>query len=573
MDAAVVIPAPTEPAALDAILLRLKDGARTWAKLAVRERLLLLRQLRERYAAVAEESVRATCLAKGIDPDSALAGEEWLGGPMIVLRNLRLLEKSLQSIQEHGVPRIDPSWLRTLEDGRLALRLFPHALMDHVLLPLYVAEVYLQPGINRGNLAEHQASFYRKPHDGRLCAVLGAGNVNAIAPTDCLHKLFVEGTACVLKMNPVNAYLGPFLERAFEPLVRSNLFAVVYGGTEVGRALVQHPEVDEAHVTGSDKTYNALVWGPGEEGERRRLDGQAPLLRKPFSAELGNVGPVVVVPGPYTPGQLRMQGRAVAGMVANNASFNCTAAKLLVQSRGSHQREAFLSAVEAGLAQAQVRRAYYPGAAERYRAFTEGRKGLRTVGHAQLGELPFAILPDVDPAHSEDPVFREEPWCTVLAETALPGGEDPVAFLEQVVPFLNEKVWGTLCATLIVHPTTLKDPRARAALEQALRSLRYGAVAVNAWVSAVFGLANLPWGGHPSSSSRDIQSGQGFVHNVWMLECVEKVVVRAPLAARPAAPWAAGHRGLLPLGRGLSRFEAHPSWSQVPALAWAALRA
>ena len=100
-----------------------------------------------------------------------------------------------------------------------------------------MGEVHFQPGVTAANLREHQASFYRRPHEGRVCAVLGAGNVNSIPPTDCLYKLFVEGTACVLKMNPVNAYLGPFLERAFAPLVRSATCSrVVYGGAEEGAA-------------------------------------------------------------------------------------------------------------------------------------------------------------------------------------------------------------------------------------------------------------------------------------------------------------------------------------------------
>ena len=32
---------------------------------------------------------------------------------------------------------------------------------------------------------------------------------------DVLTKMFNEGKVCILKMNPVNAYLGPFLEEAF----------------------------------------------------------------------------------------------------------------------------------------------------------------------------------------------------------------------------------------------------------------------------------------------------------------------------------------------------------------------
>ncbi|MCP3139631.1 aldehyde dehydrogenase family protein [Pyxidicoccus xibeiensis] len=562
----------TPASAIDAVVRRVKEGSRTWAKLDLNDRLSVLRDLRHDFAAVAEPSVRAACEAKGIDPNGPMAGEEWLAGPLVVLRNIRLLMDSLRDIQRHGVPHIPASRLRTLEDGRLAARIFPKDPLEGMLLPRNVGEVYFQPGVTAANLREHQASFYRKPHEGRLCVVLGGGNVNSIPPADCLYKLFVEGTACVLKMNPVNAYLGPFLAQAFNVLSRHHFFALVYGGSEEGAALVNHPEVDEIHVTGSDRTHDALVWGPpGPEAEARRARNE-PLLEKPFSSELGNISPVVVVPGPYSDGELRYQAENIAGMVSNNASFNCNSAKLLVQPKEWARRSLVVDGVQASLGQAAVRRAYYPGAEQRWKQFTEGRAGLRLVGSAATGELPFALIPDVDPAQAEDRVFRQEPWCTVLSETGLPGSDDPVAFLEQVVPFLNEKVWGTLNATLIVHPKSLKDPAVNAAVERAIRELRYGTVAINTWPAAGYALVSLPWGGHPTSSAQDIQSGLGWVHNTFMLEDIEKAVIRAPLTNMPPPPWVPGHRGARELGRKLVQFELGPSWLKVPGIAAAALR-
>ncbi len=566
------VPQATSSNTLDSMVQRVKEGCRVWVKLSLRERISLLEELRRAFAAVAEPSVRAACEAKGIDPESPLAGEEWLGGPLVVLRNMRLLVDSLKDIQRYGVPHIPASQLRLLEDGRLAARIYPKDALDGMLLPRNVGEVHFLPGVTAANLREHQASFYRKPHGGRVCAVLGGGNVNSIPPADCLYKLFVEGTACVLKMNPVNAYLGPFLEQAFAPLTKLNVFTVVYGGTEEGSALVHHPAVDEVHITGSDRTHDALVWGPpGPEAEGRRARNE-PLLRKPFSSELGNVSPVVVIPGPYSEGELRYQSDNIAGMVANNASFNCNSAKLLVQPKDWARRSQVVDGVHASLGKAAVRRAYYPGAEQRWKQFTDGRAHLRLVGNASAGELPYALIPDVDPAQVEDRVFRQEPWCTVLSETGLPGSDDPVAFLEKVVPFLNEEVWGTLNVTLIVHPKSLKDPAVNAAVERAIRELRYGTVAINTWPAAGYALVSLPWGGHPSASAQDIQSGLGWVHNTFMLEDIEKAVIRAPLTNLPVPPWVPGHRSMRELARRLVEFELGPSWLKVPGIAATALR-
>ncbi len=568
---AIQAPLPTATRKLDELIARVKDGSRAFVRLTVRDRIRLVDEMRESYRLIAEESVAAACEAKGIDPTSPVAGEEWLAGPVIVLRNLRLVQEALKAIGRAGVPRIDRSWIRKLPDGRLAIQVYPSNALDATLLAKHTAEVYLEPGITEENLREHQASFYRKPHDGEVCVVLGAGNVNSIPPTDVAYKMFVEGKACILKMNPVNAYLGPFLERAFRAAIEKGFFAVVYGGAEVGEYLVNHRLVDEVHITGSDKTHDIMVWGPpGPEREARKRRNE-PLLKKRITSELGNITPVIVVPGPYEQDEVRFQAANVAGMVANNASFNCTSAKLLVTPRSWPGRPRFIEAIDKSLKKAAPRKAYYPGAEQRWKRFTEGRKGLRLVGNPRPGELPYAFITDVDPERSEDPIYRDEPWCSILSETGLPGG-DPVSFLEEAVKFINGKVWGTLCATIIVHPKTLKDPAVQQALEKAIDELEYGTVALNTWASAVFAVGSCPWGAYPNASLEDIQSGRGWVHNSLMLEGIQKCVMRAPLKSFPIAPWFPGHRTLLQVARRLVDFEMDPSWLKVPGIASAAIR-
>ncbi len=224
MTAAVAIPPSMPFPQLDETVNKVKAHAAEFAKLSIDEKLSFLSQLRQGYRDIAEESVRLACAAKGVDFNSPIAGEEWLAGPMVTLRVLRLTEEGLREVKQYGAPRIPASDIRDLPDGRLAVKVFPLNGFDKMLLAKHVGEVYMEKGITGENLNEHQASFYRKPaHEGRICLVLGAGNVNAIPPTDVVYKMFVEGTVCVLKMNPVNAYLGPLIEQAFKPLVRPRL--------------------------------------------------------------------------------------------------------------------------------------------------------------------------------------------------------------------------------------------------------------------------------------------------------------------------------------------------------------
>ena len=85
-----------------------------------------------------------------------------------------------------------------------------------------------------------------------------------------LSKLFVEGKVVVMKANPVNDYLLPHWSRALKPLLDAGVLRIVDGGAAAGQYLTAHPRIDEVHITGSDKTYDAVVFGAGEEGARRK---------------------------------------------------------------------------------------------------------------------------------------------------------------------------------------------------------------------------------------------------------------------------------------------------------------
>jgi aldehyde dehydrogenase (NAD(P)+) len=259
-------------------------------------------------------------------------------------------------------------------------------------------------------------------------------------------------------------------------------------------------------------------------------------------------------------------------MVVNNGSFNCNSAKLLITHKEWDKRQALVDRIELGLKKGTVRKAYYPGAEDRWKQFTDGRKAVRLVGNAGAGELPYALIPDVDPNKADDRVFHQEPWCTVLSETGLTAA-NPLEYLKAAVSFVNQKLWGTLCCTFVVHPKTLKDPAFAEAFEAAIRSLEYGTVAINTWPATVFALGTTPWGGHPSSDLKDIQSGIGWVHNTLMIDGIEKVVMRAPVKGFPISPWFPGHRTCHILGKRLVDFEFDPSWLKVPAVAAAGLRA
>lgn len=541
----------------NATATRLAKHKDTWVQLSLRERITYLRRCLDGVMAIAEPWTKAACQAKGIDPDSPLAGEEWIVGPLATVRNLRLL---IQALEAGGQPR--PKGWRTRFDGQTVAQVFPETWIDRLLWMGFRAEVWIQPGH-----PATQGAIYQESHEGQVTLVLGAGNISSIASMDTLYKLFVEDQVVLLKMNPVNEYVGPLLEQAFQSLQADGFFDVVYGGAELGSYLCQHPQIDTVHITGSHQTHDAIVWGDTLAEQKQRKAAQAPLLSKPITSELGCVTPVLVVPGSWSRADITFQARHIASMVAHNASFNCTAAKVIVTAKGWAQREAFLAQLHRELAAIPARQAYYPGAQQRYQSFLEHYPQAQALAPKTEQSIPWTVT-KVSPALGEY-ALTHEAFCGVLAEVSLEATNAP-EFLVQAVEFANHRVWGTLSCNLLVDPVTEKSCAVE--LERAIANLRYGGIGVNVWTGVVYLMGIPTWGAFPGQSLMDIGSGRGVVHNTYLFDHPQKSVVRAPFRIRPTPAWFANHRNLLQLAKRLIAFEAAPAWNQLPGVFIAALK-
>ena len=541
-------------AGLDARIERLREGSRRWSALSPQQRGPILNRCIDGLLEVADDWVRAACRAK--QGDARVAAEEWLSGPATVARGLRLYRETLLA---GGAPQVK---LRRAH-GRQLARVFPARPVDHFLYFGLEADLWIRPDAD-----PTQGALYRQGSAGDrgVALVLGAGNVGSIGPMDVLHKLVAEGQTVLLKMNPVNAYLGPLLRRGLKPLVEGGWLEVVEGDAEVGAYLTDHPGIDAIHLTGSGATHDAIVWGPGAEGEARRRAG-TPRLAKAITSELGCVTPVLVVPGRWSRSELDFQARQVASMVAHNASFNCNAAKVLVVDGSWEQREPFLKAVEHALRRAPTRHAYYPGAAERHRAFLDHYPAARALSpHPADGHLPWTLLPDV-PARPGEYALTHEAFCGVLAVVQLDAG-DGERFLQQAVDLANAQIEGTLSCSLMIDPRSERE--LAGPLATALERLRYGGIGINVWPGAQFFLGQPSWGAYPGQTLQEVGSGIGWVHNTSLFDHPEKTVVRMPFRTWPKPVWFADHRSMDRLGRRLALYEARPSTARLLSLGPAA---
>lgn len=549
--------------ALDATVERLARRKDAWVRVGPADRVAYLTRCLQRLVEIAPSWVREACLRRGIDPGSALSGEEWLSGPMVTAQAIRQFNHSLG---RDGRPRA--CGIRVTDAGQTVVRVFPDNLTERLLYYNMSAEIWIQPGreASQGRIYREKSAGRYPP--GKVALVLGAGNISSIGPLDALHKLLVEDEVVVLKTNPVNAYLAPYLEYAFEPVMRDGFLGICGGGPEIGDYLCRHPLVDSIHLTGSARTYDAIVWGSDRNAHPARKAEGRRALSKPVTAELGCVTPVLVVPGRWSSADLEFQARHVAAMVTHNAGFNCNAAQVVVLARGWAQREEFVDRLKAALARIPPRRAYYPGAQERHRGFEAHYPAAMPVGERNEGSVPWTFIPDVPPKGDEY-ALSQEAFCGLLSEVSI-DASSAVDFLLRAVDFVNGAVWGSLSCALIVDSATAREHAA--AVDGAIERLEYGGVGLNVWPGIVYGLGVTSWGAFPGHTAERIGSGQGAVHNTLLFDHPQKSVVRAPFRIRPKPIWFPDHRTLDRLGRRLLHFQLGRSPAQLAALAWTGLR-
>ncbi|MGW3248245.1 aldehyde dehydrogenase family protein [Streptomyces sp. NPDC001070] len=563
---------PFDTAALDRVLSELHANAQSWADAPLAERIGLLERLLPRISDVASDMAAAAAAAKGYTPDSPWASEDWAGGPWALAQNVSARLDVLRRIAAGRDPL--PAAAVHEHGDRTLVDVFPATAWDRLLLSGYSAQVHMRPGTTAEQVRSRAARPYRgDAQPAAVALVLGAGNVAALTATDILHKLYSEGQVVIAKMNPVNAYLRPHFERIFAEFNERGWVRFVDGGPAEGAYLTAHDGVDTIHVTGSDRTHDAIVWGTDERAGQRRRD-DTPLVDKPFTSELGGVSPCIVVPGQWSAADFRFQAEHIVTSKMNNSGHNCIASQVLVLPRSWDGTERLLEEIRRLLRELPARTDYYPGADQRLAAVLTAHPDAES--HADGCRL---LVPDI--TDHDDVLLTGEVFASALGVVRLPG-DTPAEFLRHAVDFANDTLPGTLGATLIVHPRTEKAHPS--AMEQAVADLRYGTLGVNCWSAVGFLLGYTPWGAHPGHTRQAIGSGIGFVNNAFMLEDIEKTVVRAPFAPTPRGlfagspslsprpPYFATNRtGRTTLER-VARFTAAPGITRLPALFASALR-
>lgn len=562
--------APTAPSAasglddidrerLDASIDELAEGARTWSALGVDQRATLLRAVRTSVEVAAEEWARTAAQSKGLNGRHPLRGEEWLSGPYSTLGALDAYIETLSRLAAGRNP-LEGIHIDRAPGGRTRVHAFPLTGIDKALLSGFTGEVWLTPGTTPRAARAGAGLAQRTPKEsGGVGLVLGAGNVTSIPILDVLYEMLAHNRTVLLKVNPTQDLLISVFEQAFAPLIEPGFLRIVSGGGEVGAYLTAHKQLVHVHITGSAATFDAITWGTGPAAKRRRRENR-PQLKKPITAELGGVSPIIVVPGEWTEADLTFQAEHIATMRLQNCGHNCIAGQVVIMSSDWAQGDAFRAALRRAYAKAPERPLWYPGAESRLQQANDDYPDALVLGDRLLVEI----------GDTDDPTALQntEYFTPVLGVVEVSGtGQE---FLDGAIAHANDNLQGTLGANLLIDPATEKS--LGSGFERAIAELRYGSIAINAWTALGFIFPTLTWGAFPGSTIDDVGSGIGVVHNALLLDNVERSVVRGPFrpfprslpgvngggrfSILPKPPWFVTSRTGAEASEGLTRFRA-----------------
>ena len=559
---------PAYQAVVDQALGELVEGQKAWAQITLGQR----RQILQRVQALAVQHgaawVDAAVQIKRLDPASPLVGEEWISGPYSLVSGAAALADSLAKLEQGRSP-LQGATFGTSPGGQTTVDVLPLNIFDRLLLSGFSAKVWLQPGVTAEDALRTAGLAQLDPsHTHGIGAVLGAGNITSIAPLDTAYELIANNRVVALKLNPITDPLLPVLQKVLAPFIEIGALRILTGGTDVGSYLVHHDLVDHVHMTGSAQTHDAIVFGTGEEGARRKAANDR-ILDKEITSELGGVSPVIVLPGKWSTADIEFQAHHIATQRLHNNGYNCVAAQVVVLSSRWAQRDQFVAALRKALASAPPRAAYYPGSEDRVATACATYPAAETLGGRVVVTNPG----------SRDALLSTEYFAPVLGIIDL--DLEGAAYAQEAVRLSNEEFVGTLGVNVVASPDTIEQ--LGATFDQLVEDLRYGTVAINAWTGLGYLTPSATWGAFPGHPLNDVQSGIGLVHNAFLIARPERTVVRGPfrplprsvfggeLSISPKPPWFVNNRTAARTGRLLTAFAGKPSWSKLPAIFASAL--
>jgi acyl-CoA reductase-like NAD-dependent aldehyde dehydrogenase len=254
----------------------------------------------------------------------------------------------------------------------------------------------------------------------------------------------------------------------------------------------------------------------------------------------------------------------IVGCKLFNSGHICAAPQILILPQDWPQADDLLEHVRELLRSLPPNPPYYPGSEKKVARAVAGQPGAEPL----QGEDQRVLVTGLDPAQ-EVSLFTDEVFADLLGVVRLPA-PTVEGYLAAATEFANERLSGSLAATVLVHPSTIKTHRD--AVDRAVADLRYGAIGVNEYGALPCGLGYTTWGGYPGATREDIDSGIGVVNNAFLLRNPQKTVFTAAFHPLVKPLTAATHRTQGPVVGGVVHFGTTDHVRDLPGIFLASVR-
>ena len=483
-------------------------------------------------------------------------GEEWLGGPFASVLATQNYIKSLTNDDDLAEKKFNS------EEN--SYKVFPNNFIERITFPFIDAKVIFNKSMSFDDINKYRGFSKRYDIDPSITLVLGAGNFSSIPYLDVLYHLITRKSVILLKLNPVNEYLKPVFEKVFQNFIERGYIIVTTGNIDESKYMATHPGINHIHLTGSDKTFEDIVYGRELTEKERKSKSLSKINNKPITSELGNVTPIIIHPGKWSTSDIKYQARKIVTAKLNNNGFNCIAAQVVVLPDGWGQTETLIKYVKHYMSKAKERKAYYPESIERLEKLEKDKgyervNALSCVTPHLTREIKAYSKFEIDEVWSSTIYFKKIEYTSV---------ED---FAKKAIDYCNDELWGNLGVSVIIKDHDRKFNKHITNLY--VDKLNYGTVAVNEWAAIGYIIPQLPWGGFPGNRDNDIQSGQSVVHNSMLFESPLKGVVNTKFRISRIIdpPWFVTNKKARRLFKNLTYYQIHNSNINFLKLIFAAL--
>ena len=483
-------------------------------------------------------------------------GEEWLGGPFASVLATQYYIKSLTND--------DDLVEKKYNSEENSYKVFPNSFTERITFPFIDAKVIFNKSMSFEDINKYRGFSKRYDIDPSITLVLGAGNFSSIPYLDVLYHLITRKSVILLKLNPVNEYLKPVFEKVFQSFIERGYIIVTTGNIDESKYMAKHPGINHIHLTGSDKTFEDIVYGRELTEKERKSKSLSKINNKPITSELGNVTPIIIHPGKWSTSDIKYQARKIVTAKLNNNGFNCIAAQVVVLPDGWGQTETLIKFVKHYMSKAKERKAYYPESIERLEKLEKDKgyervNALSCVTPHLTREIKAYSKFEIDEVWSSTIYFKKIEYTSV---------ED---FANKAIDYCNNELWGNLGVSVIIKDHDRKFNNHITNLY--VDNLNYGTVAINEWAAIGYIIPQLPWGGFPGNRDNDIQSGQSVVHNSMLFESPLKGVVNTKFRISRIIdpPWFVTNKKARRLFKNLTYYQIHNSNINFLKLIFAAL--